>query len=112
MAPRLCTWFFPLIAALWALTATSGSLAGEHNGGTCVDCHAAERGGFNPAHAFAAANCVNCHAGDDTAPAENTSHRGSVPRRPGRRGAELWQLSCRQGRIRHKKPDAYRPRDR
>lgn len=78
MAPRLCTWFFPLIAALWALTATSGSLAGEHNGGTCVDCHAAERGGFNPAHAFAAANCVNCHAGDDTAPAENTSHRGLV----------------------------------
>jgi hypothetical protein len=43
---------------------------------TCLLCHANKQEGFSPAHAFAAVDCVSCHAGNDKAPTENDAHTG------------------------------------
>jgi hypothetical protein len=37
------------------------------DGHGCLQCHASQQSGFNQSHAFAADNCVICHAGDATA---------------------------------------------
>ena len=44
----------------------------------CVDCHETDSSGFNPAHAFAADNCVVCHGGDSRALDEAVAHTGLV----------------------------------
>ncbi|MBT8104141.1 MAG: hypothetical protein HKP05_00770 [Woeseiaceae bacterium] len=44
----------------------------------CADCHETRSRGFNPAHAFAAENCVVCHGGDSQALDEPAAHAGLV----------------------------------
>lgn len=78
MTPRFRCWLFLLVSALWPLATVSADSAHASDGGTCVNCHAAQQGGFNAGHTFAAANCDSCHAGDATAPGENEAHRGLV----------------------------------
>ncbi len=47
-------------------------------GNSCVQCHASEQTGFNTAHAFAAADCVACHAGNADGQTEKTAHAGLI----------------------------------
>jgi hypothetical protein len=43
---------------------------------TCLLCHSNKQDGFSPAHAFAASNCVTCHAGNNKASTEDRAHDG------------------------------------
>lgn len=43
-------------------------------GTTCLQCHEAKRDGFATGHAFAATNCVSCHAGDNEATTLEGAH--------------------------------------
>jgi len=42
---------------------------GQTADNTCIACHEQQRMGFHPGHAFAAADCTVCHAGDPAADA-------------------------------------------
>ncbi len=42
----------------------------------CLLCHSNKQNGFSPAHAFAADDCVSCHAGNKKASTENSAHDG------------------------------------
>ena len=48
------------------------------DGGGCLQCHASQQNGFNQSHAFAADNCVICHAGNATATSEEAAHAGII----------------------------------
>ncbi len=45
---------------------------------TCLQCHFAMQSGFNPAHDFAANDCVVCHGGDSTSFAQDAAHEGLI----------------------------------
>jgi hypothetical protein len=45
---------------------------------TCADCHERQLTGFSEGHAFAAASCTVCHAGDSAAATENEAHAGLI----------------------------------
>jgi len=64
-----------LIAAIPMLcnTASGGKSDGETRSG-CVTCHTTKQSGFVAGHAFAADNCVSCHAGDNTADTTEAAH--------------------------------------
>ena len=51
---------------------------GQTEDNTCIACHEQQRTGFHPGHAFAAADCTICHAGDATADAETEAHAGLI----------------------------------
>jgi hypothetical protein len=44
----------------------------------CIGCHERQRTGFNEAHAFAAASCTLCHAGNGSAMQEVDAHDGLI----------------------------------
>lgn len=52
--------------------------AGQTTPNTCLQCHATKQTGFGPAHAFAATNCISCHAGDDQANTQFDAHGGLI----------------------------------
>jgi len=62
------------IVGLFSMTAA----AAQAPGNTCVGCHESQRTGFNPRHAFAAAGCTVCHAGDSGATAAEDAHAGLI----------------------------------
>jgi hypothetical protein len=51
---------------------------GQTADNTCIACHEQQRMGFHPGHAFAAADCTVCHAGDPAADAETEAHTGLI----------------------------------
>ncbi len=66
-----------LLAVLSAASQLMPSaLADEPAASTCLLCHSNKQAGFNPAHGFAADNCVSCHAGNNTASTEESAHAG------------------------------------
>ena len=64
-------------APLFCAAAPTDQSKGEATTG-CVGCHQTKQNGFSPAHAFAADNCVSCHAGDNTAATEEAAHAGLI----------------------------------
>ena len=66
---------FAIVSLLFIVGAMPGRV-GAASG--CVACHAAERSGFNPAHAFAADDCSACHAGNPEASIEAAAHDGLI----------------------------------
>lgn len=64
-----------LVAAIPLLcdVASGSQNDGETRSG-CVTCHTTKQRGFIAAHAFAADNCVSCHAGNNTADTAEAAH--------------------------------------
>jgi hypothetical protein len=61
---------------LLVLLACGAAAAGAEN--ACLACHGSHQAGFSPGHAFAAASCTGCHAGDAGAAEEEAAHRGLI----------------------------------
>jgi len=59
-----------------ALIVCAGAAGSEP--GTCLGCHADKESGFSAAHAFAATDCVACHAGNKDAELEADAHDGML----------------------------------
>jgi len=76
MFRRLLTRLFVLTVILAPLQLMPSIQAQEQAQSTCLLCHSNKQEGFSPAHAFAAANCVSCHAGNNRATAEDSAHDG------------------------------------
>jgi hypothetical protein len=71
----------PLVLALLIVAMPSGRAdAGDPMATTksCLQCHTAQQRGFSTAHAFAAEDCVACHAGDPGASTEAGAHVGLI----------------------------------
>jgi hypothetical protein len=60
-------------ATLFCAAASASQSDGETRNG-CITCHATKQSGFVAGHAFAADNCVSCHAGNNTADTEEAAH--------------------------------------
>jgi len=69
---RQILWLIAAIPMLCDIASASQS-DGETRSG-CVTCHATKQSGFVAGHAFAADNCVSCHAGNNTANTEESAH--------------------------------------
>jgi hypothetical protein len=65
---------FAPVLVLLAATLPFGLAAADG----CVQCHMARQSGFNPAHAFAAADCSACHAGNPGSPDQAAAHEGLI----------------------------------
>jgi hypothetical protein len=68
----------PIVFALLLLAACSGpaDVQTSASQNLCTDCHADEQAGHDAAHAFAADDCVACHAGNAQSPVESVAHEG------------------------------------
>ena len=74
MLPRLVL----TLAVLMPLPGQADAADPGAGGNGCLQCHAAERRGFNAAHAFAAQDCTVCHAGNTAAATEDAAHEGLI----------------------------------
>lgn len=64
-----------LLAVLLPPSSTAfGDPGAESSGNNCLQCHLAQRDGFNELHSFAANNCALCHAGNDKAATQEAAH--------------------------------------
>ena len=84
------------VLVVFIVTAMPGTATG---GNSCVECHATQRSGFNPAHAFAADNCAACHAGNPDASIEAAAHDGLIAYPGDLATAERACGSCHAGRV-------------
>jgi hypothetical protein len=75
----LCRYLLVLIPFIAAMPPVQANVTDASTGSNgCLQCHATEQGGFNAAHAFAADNCVVCHAGNAEASTEAAAHEEMI----------------------------------
>jgi hypothetical protein len=85
------------LALPWPPAITAQSL--QVNNSTCLQCHSNKQVGFAPAHAFAATNCVACHAGNNKSPLEDNAHDGLIAFPGDLANAERACGSCHADRV-------------
>jgi hypothetical protein len=83
-------------SALFMATAMPGRADG---GNSCIECHVAQRSGFNPAHAFAIDNCAACHAGNPETSIQAAAHDGLIAFPGDLATAERACGNCHAGRV-------------
>ena len=98
--------FRRLLLRLFVLTVISVPLqlmpsahAQEPIESACLLCHSNKQDGFSPAHAFAADNCVSCHAGNNTASTEDSAHEGLLDFPGELANAERGCGNCHHNRV-------------
>jgi len=99
MPKQLFPTLFLIIALSLPWPAEAAVQNHETTGSTCLQCHSNKQSGFSPAHAFAASNCVTCHAGNNESPLEGGAHDGLIAF-PGELGnAQRACGSCHADRV-------------
>lgn len=99
MLPRFL-FTLGLVCVFWAPACPAqGDLDDQRPDNTCLSCHSNHRSGFSDSHAFAANNCLACHAGNDKASIKDAAHEGMIPFPGDLADAERACGSCHADRV-------------